>query len=593
MKQSKVSLIRRVLEHARNYWLHIFGIFILSILSAPIALLGPYPIKILVDSAFGNHPLPVAITSFFPAGFEFTFPSLIIIAVVLLIVIELFAQLHGLLNWMLVTYTGEKLVLSFRTQLFNHVQRLSLAYHDKTGISDSIYHIQYDANSIRSLIISGFSPMISAIFTIIGMLYVITLINWHFTLIALAVIFILMILTRMSTHKLNNQWSKLKKQESSAMAVLHETLSALRVVKAFVREDFEEKRFIDRSEKVIKGQMKVAYTSGLFDLVIGTILAIGTGMFVYVGSMYVQAGKITLGELILVIAYLTKVFGPLQTLNKNFNNLQSSIVGIERAYKLIDNAKDVKENQNAIPLNRISGSIIFENVSFEYERGTKVLEDISFEIKYGQRVGIMGSTGSGKTTLLNLLTRFYEPTAGRIIVDNLGIDIYKLSDYRSQFSIVLQEPVLFSTSIEENIAYGKPNASKTEIYDAAREAYAHDFIIKLPNGYQEEAGERGFQLSGGERQRISIARAFLKNSPVLILDEPTSSVDIATEFLIMEATRKLMAGKTTFLITHRLDTLSQCDIIIHLENGRIVDFIDNNHPELLEKKIISFKQRII
>lgn len=402
-----------------------------------------------------------------------------------------------------------------------------------------------------------------------------------------------MILTRMSTHKLNNQWSKLKKQESSAMAVLHETLSALRVVKAFVREDFEEKRFIDRSEKVIKGQMKVAYTSGLFDLVIGTILAIGTGMFVYVGSMYVQAGKITLGELILVIAYLTKVFGPLQTLNKNFNNLQSSIVGIERAYKLIDNAKDVKENQNAIPLNRISGSIIFENVSFEYERGTKVLEDISFEIKYGQRVGIMGSTGSGKTTLLNLLTRFYEPTAGRIIVDNLGIDIYKLSDYRSQFSIVLQEPVLFSTSIEENIAYGKPNASKTEIYDAARDAYAHDFIIKLPKGYQEEAGERGFQLSGGERQRISIARAFLKNSPVLILDEPTSSVDIATEFLIMEATRKLMAGKTTFLITHRLDTLSQCDIIIHLENGRIVDFIDNNHPELLEKKIISFKQRII
>lgn len=593
MKQSKVSLIRRALEHARHYWLHIFGIFILSLLSAPIALLGPYPIKILVDSAFGNHPLPIAITCFFPAGFQYSFPTLVIIAVILLIVIELFAQLHGLLNWMLVTYTGEKLVLSFRTQLFNHVQRLSLAYHDKVGISDSIYHIQYDANSIRSLVISGFSPMISATFTIIGMLYVITLINWHFTLIALAIIFILMILTRMSTLKLNSQWSKLKKQESSAMAVLHETLSALRVVKAFVREDFEEERFINRSEKVIKGQMKVAYTSGLFDLIIGTILAIGTGLFVYIGSMYVQAGKITLGELILVMAYLAKVFGPLQTLNKNFNNLQSSIVGIERAYKLIDNVKDVKEHPNSIPLKRISGSIIFENVSFEYERGTKVLQDISFEIKQGQHVGIMGSTGSGKTTLLNLLTRFYEPTQGRIIVDNLGIDIYKLADYRSQFSIVLQEPVLFSTSIEENIAYGKPDASKTEIYNAARDAYAHDFIIKLPKGYQEEAGERGFQLSGGERQRISIARAFLRNSPVLILDEPTSSVDIATEFLIMEATRKLMAGKTTFLITHRLDTLSQCDIIIHLEHGKIVDFIDNNHPDLLEKKIISFKQKII
>lgn len=593
MKQSRISLIRRVLEHAHNYWLHIFGIFLLSIISAPIALLGPYPIKILVDSAFGKHPLPVAITSFFPVGFNFSFPALIMISVVLLIVIELLAQLHGLLNWMLVTFTGEKLVLSFRTQLFNHVQRLSLSYHDKVGISDSIYHIQYDANSIRSLVISGFSPMISAIFTVIGMLYVITLINWHFTLISLGIICILMILTRMSTHKLNSQWSKLKKQESSAMAVLQETLSALRVVKAFVREDYEEERFIKRSEKVIKGQMKIAYTSGLFDLLIGTILAIGTGLIVYIGSMYVQSGIISLGELILVIAYIAKVFSPLQTLNKNFNNLQSSIVGIERAYKLIDNAKDVKEQPNAIPLKRISGSIIFENVSFEYERGTKVLQDISFEIKHGQHVGIMGSTGSGKTTLLNLLTRFYEPTEGRIIVDNNEIDFYKLTDYRSQFSIVLQEPVLFSTSIEENIAYGKPEASKTEIYEAARDANAHNFIIKLPKGYQEEAGERGFQLSGGERQRISIARAFLKNSPVLILDEPTSSVDVATESLIMEATKKLMAGKTTFLITHRLDTLSQCDIIIHLEHGRIVDFIHNDHPELLEKKIISFKQRAI
>jgi ATP-binding cassette subfamily B protein len=592
-KYSAFSLIKRIFLQGKAYWLHIISIFFLNLLSAPLALLVPIPLKIMIDNAFGNLPLPGAITFFFPNGFEFSFATTALIAVTLLILIELLSQLHGLLTWVLQSYTGEKLVLSFRTLLFNHIQRLSMTYHDKTGVSDSLYRIQNDASSIRTLFVNGISSLVTSFITLLGMLIIMTAINWHFTLIALAIIPPLIILIKISRAKMKSNWFEVKKQESSAMSVIHETLSALRVVKAFGREDYEEGRFVKRSNKAVKSQLKAAYTSGIFDLLISMILAIGTALFLYQGAQYVHAGKITLGELILIMAYVAQIFSPLRAIAKNITSLQSSFVSMERAYSLIDKEKDIIESPRAMHIKKISGLVRFENVSFEYVKGSPVLRNISFEVRAGQRVGIMGSTGSGKTTLINLLARFYEPIEGNIIMDGHDIKDYKLAEYRSQFSIVLQEPVLFSTSIEENIAYGRPEASKKDIYNAARNAHADEFISWLPDKYQTEVGERGMQLSGGERQRISIARAFLKNSPILILDEPTSSVDIRTEHLIMEATQRLMDNRTTFLITHRLDILSQCDIIIHLEKGKIVEIIDNNQPGVLENKIRAFRQKVI
>ena len=593
MKIPDLSILKKVLLRAKPYWLNIVAIFILNLAAVPIALLAPIPLKIIVDNAFGKQPMPGIITFFFPQHFDFSFSTIILTATILMILIELLGQLQGLLSWLIQSYTGEKLVLSLRTLLFNHVQRLSLSYHDKTGVSDSLYRIQNDATAIKNLVVSGLSPIITSLLTLIGMLYVMTTLDWHFTLIAVCAIPPLMLLARFSRTKLKNQWQEVKRSESAAMSVIHETLSALRVVKAFVREDYEEQRFVNRSNDALKNQIKVVRYSGIFDVGIGLVLATGTALFLYFGSMYVHQGKITLGELILIMAYLAQFFSPLRTITKQYTNLQSAFVGLERVYSLIDKEKDVEEHPNARKTNKINGSIKFENVSFEYNKGTPVLQDISFEIKPGQQVGIMGSTGSGKTTLVNLLARFYEPTSGRIVVDGSDIREYKVADYRSQFSIVLQEPVLFSTSIEENIAYGKPSASKKEIHEAAKDAHAHGFVSHFPNGYQSRVGERGMQLSGGERQRISIARAFLKNSPLLILDEPTSSVDIRTESLIMNATRKLMDGKTTFFITHRLDALAHCDLVIHLEKGKIVDIIYNDHPEWLNTKINSFREKAI
>ena len=591
MSSSK-SVLLRIFLQARAYWPLLIVMFLINLLSTPLALLNPVPLKIIVDTAFGDQPLPDPILRLLPDGFESSFAAVAAIAAGLIIAIALLSQLQGLVSWILQSYTGEKLVQKFRALLFNHIQRLSLAYHDRTGISDSVYRIQYDAYAIWTLVVNGLSPFVTNLFTVAGMLYIMAVINLNFSLIAMAVMPGFIYFTRRSSAKLKSEWFKVKEVESSAMAVVHEAMSALRVVKAFVREDHEEKRFVDRSTEAVKGQMRLAYIGGWFNLVIGLMVAVGTATVLYLGAIYVHQGKITLGELIIIMTYLAQLYGPLQALSKHITGLQQSLVGIERAFALIDNEKDVVESLHPLPVTKLSGSAVFERVGFEYNPGEPVIRDLSFEIKPGQRVGIMGTTGSGKTTMLNLLARFYDPTSGRIVVDGHDIRDYRLSDYRGQFSIVLQEPVLFSTSIVENISYGRPEAGLHEIQDAAKAANAHNFILKLEKGYDTEVGERGMQLSGGERQRISIARAFLKNAPILILDEPTSSVDIATEASIMEATDRLMQGRTTFLITHRLETLVKCDVLIHLEQGRMVDFIINDHPNAVLRKIQSIRSGI-
>ncbi|MCK6690759.1 MAG: ABC transporter ATP-binding protein/permease [Thermoanaerobaculia bacterium] len=322
------------------------------------------------------------------------------------------------------------------------------------------------------------------------------------------------------------------------------------------------------------------------------LTAAGTALFLYVGAVYVKAGHITIGELIIVMAYLAKIFGPLEAISDSINGIQSSVASAERVFSLLDKDPDVPEKPNAVPVSRVKGEVRFEQVNFSYHDGMTALRDISFEVKPGQRVGILGTTGAGKSTLINLLTRMHDPQSGRILLDNRDIRDYKLGDYRNLFGVVLQEPILFSTSIAENIAYGRPGATKEQIIAAAKAANAHDFIMSCQDGYDTLVGERGMQVSGGERQRISLARAFIKNAPFLILDEPTSAVDIGTEAAIMEAIGRLMEGRTTFLITHRLDTLSKCDLLLHLEKGRLQEVTSGNQPDLLENKIKRFKKQL-
>lgn len=577
----------------RPYWTYVLAIFLLNLFAAPLTLLGPIPLKLIIDSAFGDLPLPGALTYFFPGGFDFTAGKVIIIAVTLIVLIEILKQLQGLASWLLQTYTGEKIVVKFRALLFNQVQKLSLSYHDRHGTSDALYRIQYDAFAVRNLVVSGLTPFLTSGFTVIGMLVVTTYVNWHFTAIAAGIIPVLLWLTRISSNRLRDTWGDVKKYESSAMAVIHETLASLRVVKAFGQESREERRFISKSNEAIRGQMKVARIGAGFDFWVGMTISLGTASYLYLGASYVQSGKITLGELIIVMAYLAQIFGPLVTISKNVTSLQSTLSSVERVLRILDKEREVIENPDPVAVPGTNSPIEFADVSFSYNKDKPVLSHVSFKVEPGTLVGILGSTGAGKSTLINLLMRLYDADKGRILFGGVNIKRFKLEEYRGLFSLVLQEPILFSTSIRENIAYGRPDASEKEIIEAAKAANAHDFIMQLEKGYDTEVGERGMQLSGGERQRISIARAFLRNTSILILDEPTSSVDVGTESAIMDALERLIKGRTTFLITHRLDTLNRCDALIRMNSGRLEEYVVDNAALEIERIKELMKHKVV
>jgi ATP-binding cassette, subfamily B, bacterial len=569
-KYSLREISRRMLAETRAHWLPIAALFGISLLTIPLTLLTPIPLKLMVDSIIGTEPLPGVLATLLPAGADRTSFFTIAFVAGLVVFIALGKQACDLVFSVLRTYTGEKLVLGFRGKLFRHVQRLSLSYHDSKGTADSTYRIQYDAPAIQWISIDALIPLVTALFTLLAMIFVMARIHWELALVALAVAPFLFVVSQKFSRRLKLRWREAKDIESSTLGVVQEVLSSVRVVKAFAQEDREQKRYLEHAGRNLREQLRLSMTAGTFSLVIGIAMALGTAAVLFLGTRHVQAGELTLGEFILVMSYLAMLYGPLQTLSKSAGSLQGSLVSMERAFDILDHAEDVVEKPNAKPLARARGEIAFEHVTFAYTPERTALNDISFEIPPGARVGIAGTTGAGKSTLVGLLLRLYDPSSGRILLDGVDLRDYKRRDLRNQFAIVLQEPVLFSSSIAENIAYAKPDATETEIAAAAEAANAHEFIARLPHGYKTLVGERGFQLSGGERQRISLARAFLKDAPILILDEPTSSVDVKTESVILEAMQRLMRGRTTFMIAHRLNTLEVCDVRLHLERGRLV-----------------------
>jgi len=559
-------LYRRLCQQVWPYWRYILGIFLLSLLSPPLAALTPLPLKIAVDNIIDHHPLPRFLAVLLPENVKHSDGRLLLFAVALVVGVALLTQLRDFANSLLTTYAGEKLLRGFRARLFRHVQRLSLSYHDTKGTADSVYRIQYDAAALQNITVDGVMPFFTSALTFTTTICIIVGINWRIALVALAVSPAIFFVIRTYRRRLRSQAREVKKLESSALGVVHEVLGAARVVKAFGQEDREGERFVAKSNEGMRARIRQVFMQGGLGILVALLTALGTAAVLYIGVQ----DKLTTGNLVYVMGLISQLYAPLKTIGKKMATMQTHLAGAERAFALLDETPDVVEKPGARPLARARGAMAFRNVSFAYEKDRPVLRNISFEIEPGACLGIAGTTGAGKTTLVNLLTRFYDPTAGQILLDGTDLRDFNLADLRNQFAIVLQEPVLFSTSIAENVAYARPGASEDEIIAATRAANAHDFIVRLPQGYETLVGERGMRLSGGERQRISIARAFLKDAPILILDEPTSSVDVRTEAAIVEAMERLMRGRTTFIIAHRPSTLKHCNRVLRIERGCIV-----------------------
>jgi ATP-binding cassette subfamily B protein len=562
---------RRLLSDARPYRFLLALTFVLGLTAVPLALLAPVPLALAIDCGLGGKPLPSAL-AWLPVSTSGSSLPVLLLAGVLQVLIVVLFQVQSAAYSVASTYTGERVTLESRARLFRHVQRLSLAYHDTRGTPDAVYRVQYDAPALQDILVDGLIPFAASALAVAGMVYVTVRVDPVLAAIALVVVPFLYLAARRYRAWTKTRYRAAKRIESSALGVVQEVLTNLRVVKAFATEEAEQDRFVHQAQASMRAHVRLTVLESLFSSVVNVIVAVGTAAVLVVGFLQVEAGVLSLGALTVVLSYMAQLYAPLKTVSKKVADMQTSITGAERVYEVLDMLPEVPEADEPVHVVApVRGELTFRHVTFGYEPGTPVLRDIGFTVQAGTKLAVLGRTGEGKTTLVSLLARFFDPVDGQILLDGIDLRAYAVADLRQQFSLVLQDSVLFSASIAENIAYAKPGAPIDDVVGAARSAGAHAFIEALPDGYDTLVGERGMSLSGGQRQRIALARAFLKDAPILILDEPTSALDVATEAEIMASTERLMQGRTTVLITHRPTAAAMCDASITLDGGRIAD----------------------
>ena len=585
-----VSVYRRVFAYYRPFARPTLVALAVSLVCIGLNLLKPWPFKVIVDSvvtgggggtvALFNTPLfsrggglPAA---FGPRGF-------VLFLCVFLVVVNLLSGLLGLWSNFLFVRTGLQSLLKLRTDLFAYLQALPLKYHDVRRSADSSFRVAYDSQSVQTIYNRGLTNIFSSGITLVSILAIMLRMDWGLTLLALAIVPAVVWAIRFYSGRIRAQSTSIQEKESAVLTLAQEGLSAIRVVHAFGQEEATVAQFRTQAGESLAASLRLQMTNVRSALVVSTLMALGTSAMIYFGTLRVLDGHLTLGSLTVFIAYLAMLYSPIESLTQTAWALEGAAAGAQRCFEVLDQQDDVRDAPDAVsvPPGAARGSIVFERVDFGYTPGRLILRGANLEVKPGERVAFVGGTGAGKSTLLALVPRFYDPTAGRVLLDGRDVKGITKRSLRAQISLVLQDTLLFSTTVRENIAYGRPDASEEDITEAARRAQALDFIRAMPQGFDSPVGERGGMLSVGQRQRIGIARAFLKDSPILLLDEPTSALDPATERAIMDTLEELMHGRTTLIITHRLATVHHLDKIAVLEGGLVAEV--GSGPELLAR----------
>jgi ATP-binding cassette subfamily B protein len=573
-------VLRWLLHYAAPYRALFAAFVAVSIAEIFVGLLTPWAMKVLVDNVLGNlspEEWLAAIFRFFSLESKH---SLLIAVCLAGLLIGLTSDLVSLIHTQLQVGIGQRMILDVQRDLFEHLQKLSLRYHQQAGTGDAIYRIDADAFCVDSIILTGIFPLLSAAATLLLMFLILFQIQWTLALLSLIVMPPLFLMINRYSDRLSERTETVKEMESSIFNLVHEVFSSIKLVKAFSREHYEREKFVERGSKAVKARLQVTWQESMFSFIVSALTYAGTSIVLGVGGWHVLEGTLTIGELLVVIAYLGSVYAPLSAISHTVGNLQGSLASARRIYETLHLQPEILDAENAKTINNLRGQIRFENVSFAYEDARPVLKNINFTVEAGEMVAIVGLTGAGKSTLVSLIPRFYDPTAGRILIDGADIREMRLKSLREAISVVTQEPILFSASVGDNIRYGKLNAAQEEVERAAEAAQAAEFISRLPEGYDTLLGDSGSQLSGGERQRVSIARALLKDAPILILDEPTSALDSRSESRIFKALRELMRNRTTIVIAHRLSTIRDADKILILDNGSIAG--EGKHEDLLQ-----------
>ena len=576
-----MSVHRRAFAYFRPYIGATTGAMALTLVGNAFNLLRPWPLAFIVDkllpaSANGTHGLTLL-------GYDLSamsLPAILAAVCLLMVVLHILAGGIGYLTSIMTLRVSLHSLLRLRTELYAYLQSLPLKFHDERRSADSSFRVAYDSQSIQAVYSKWFF-IFQSVITLVATFATMWAFDWQIALLSLLVVPFMVLAIFLYAKRIRDHSTEIAEQESGVLMVAQEGLSSVKMVQAFGREEHEVGQFKVRARGSLEANLRLNATSMKSALLVGTLIAASSAAMFYVGARHVMQGTLTIGQIWYLSTLLLMLYQPLEALTHIAWALQGAAAGVQRCFEVLDRANDVPDAPDAKTLTETRGELVFENVAFGYTADRPILQRVNVRIEPGKTVAFVGGTGAGKSTLLALVPRFYDPTAGRVLLDGHDLREFTKKSLRNYISIVLQDTLLFSTTIRENIAYGRPDATEEEIVEAAKRAQAHDFITAMPDGYRSQVGERGGHLSVGQRQRIGIARAFLKNAPLLILDEPTSALDPTTEAAIMATLEELMRGRTTLIITHRIATVHRVDKIVVLGDGTVLE--EGKGPELVER----------